>query len=157
MITWTSDLHLSEICENINIVGYKMRDYYIYGLQMESRPHVRITPRASPSLKKLFASSPYVLEVKEVRTRYCGECDTEHTSTTCCCNGARGCGVCDDKVISIGLRLDIRQNIKVANKLIKTIIFAMENKLILGKQSKLNLGKSVRKTIRKVKVNSLRR
>lgn len=140
MVTWSDDVNLERICEGINkyISGYKMKDYYIFGLQQADRPHVRISPACPQSLVDLFAKSGYALEVRDTNEKYCGSCDSTHVSGNCHCDGA-GCDYCDATIVSIGLRHDVRNDIVACRKLVKTIIFAVEEKLILNKDSKLKL------------------
>lgn len=118
MITWTEDdYNLNKICKDINkyISEYKMSRYHIYGLQNTNRPHVRIHA-ANKQLEELFKRSGYTLEVgKPVDA--------------------------DDNVIAIGIRFDVRQNIKITRQLIKTIVLAFENKLVTTNSSTLLLGR----------------
>lgn len=145
MVTWSDDINLERICDGINkyISNYKMKDYYIFGLQQGDRPHVRITPECPQSLRDLFLKSGYALEVRNNNERYCGECDTHHTLGDCHCGGDNTCPYCNPEVISIGIRRDIRGDVDACRKLIKTIMFAIEGKLVLDKNSKLNLGRRV--------------
>jgi hypothetical protein len=138
MITWAEDTNLDRICAGINkhIINYEMKDYYIFGLQQEDRPHVRITPKCPAPLKDLFIKSGYSLEVRNTE-RYCSSCDATHAHGNCHCD--TGCEYCDPSVVGIGLRRDIRKDIASSKKLIKTIIFAIEDKLILSSSSKLSL------------------
>lgn len=147
MITWSDDVNLDKICLDINkyISNYKMKNYFIYGLQGQERPHVRIAPKITPVLVDLFGQSKYLLETKEVAERYCAGCDTKHWHGECCCDTAIGCELCLEDNITIGIRRDIRGNIPVARKLIKTIIFGLEDKLVIEPSSKLNFGRRVRR------------
>lgn len=147
MITWSDDANLDKICIDINkyISSYKMKNYFIYGLQGQERPHVRVAPKVTPVLQELFKQSNYLLDTKEVAERYCADCDTKHWHGECCCNNDRGCELCQEDNITIGLRRDIRSNVIMSRKLIKTVIFGLEDKLILSPTSKLNLGRRVRK------------
>lgn len=150
MVTWSDDVNLERICEGINkyIAHYKMNNYHIYGLQLGDRPHVRISPRCPEVLKDLFKRSGYVLEVKEVSERHCSDCDDTHSLGNCHCELDEGCTFCRLDTVSIGIRRDIRSNIQMTRKLIKTIIFAVEDKLIVGPDVKLKLTR-VRKTLDK--------
>jgi hypothetical protein len=147
MITWSDDVNLDKICVDINkyISSYKMKSYFIYGLQGQERPHVRVAPAVTPVLVDLFKQSKYLLETKEVAERYCADCDTKHWHGECCCDTDLGCELCHENNITIGIRRDIRGNVPVARKLIKTIIFGLEDKLVIAPSSKLNLGRRVRK------------
>ena len=149
MITWSDDANLDIICTDINkyISSYKMKNYFIYGLQGQERPHVRIAPKVTPVLVDLFQKSKYILETKEKAERYCSNCDTKHWFGECCCSAAAGCELCFEDNITIGLRRDIRSNPTIARKLIKTVNFGLEDKLVLSPTSKLNLGRRVRKKI----------
>jgi len=144
-ITWSNDANLDRICLDINkyISNYRMRNYYIYGLQQDNRPHVAVAPYASPLLIDLFKRSNYTLEVKEKALRYCDNCDTSHSLGDCCCDSK--CGLCDRRNITIGLRRDVRSSPAIARKLVKTIIFSLEGKLVAPPTVKLNLGRHVRK------------
>ena len=150
MITWSNDINLDRICDGLNkyIANYDMKDYYIFGLQQADRPHVRINPKCPDSLKNLFLKSGYTVE-EGITERYCRDCDANHSEHDCHCED--GCEYCDPNVIGIGLRKDVRGDVDAAKKLIKTIIFALEDKLIIDRTSKLTLGRRVRKTITKVK------
>lgn len=155
MVTWSDDINLERICEGINkyISNYEMRDYYIFGLQKEDRPHVRISPDCPQLLKDLFINSGYTLEIRANDERYCAECDTSHTQGDCHCDGdtRSNCQYCSPLIVSLGLRRDIRNDIDACRKLIKTIIFAMEDKLVLDKNSRLHLGRKVTKIVTKPK------
>lgn len=144
MITWSKDKYLDEICVDINkyISNYGTKEYYIFGMKQENRPHVKLTPTSSKVLKDLFDRSGYSIEFYQKNEKYCSSCGEIHTRNNCHCRGV--CSFCDQRPINIGLRLDVRLNKVVARKLIKTIIFAMENKLIIDKSSRLNLGSRVK-------------
>lgn len=165
MLTWSNDVNLDEICEGMNkhLSKFQMRDYYVFGLQTSSRPHIRLsigkgTPNCPKELMDLFERSRYTLEIKPAEGLYCPECDTTHTFGDCCCTGDEGsCSLCDPDTVSIGIRRDIRNNILTSKKLIKTIIFALESKLVIETKSKLELGRSVRKTPKKKDVSQQKR
>ncbi len=149
MITWSEDVNLNRICKDLNkgVSRFKMRDYHIYGLRQEDRPHVRISPECPLQLKVLFLKSGYKLEVVEENQRYHASCDANHSVGDCCCGVDGGCDYCNPNTINIGLRRDVRSDSKIARKLIKTIIFAVEGKLVLEAKSKLSLGRRVRKAV----------
>lgn len=116
MISWAADdFNMEKICTDINkfVHDYKMHDYHVYGLKNEGRPHVRIHA-ANPQLELLFKKSGYLLEVSKP--------------------------IDDGVVIGIGLRHDLRKNVKVSRQLIKTIVLAFENKLVTTESSVLFLG-----------------
>jgi hypothetical protein len=146
LITWSGDVNLDSICEDINkyISRYKMKNYYIYGLQQADRPHVRVSGSADVAVVDLFKRSGYELEiVTDKNGRYCAQCDNMHTSGDCCCTNK--CELCDPDTVSIGLRRDVRSNKLTARKLIKTLIFSTEGNLIVNSKSLLHLGRSVAK------------
>jgi hypothetical protein len=149
MITWSTDKHLGVICSDMNkyIAGYDINDYYIYGMQQTDRPHVKISPEPCEQLATIFKMSGYTSEFATTNSRYCSACDDTHTLNACHCPGdGTPCVYCDQNVTMIGLRLDVRQDKVVARQLIKTIIFAMEGKLITDKTSRLDLGTKVKRS-----------
>ena len=116
MITWTNaDYNLDKICTDINkyISEYKMNAYHVYGLQNTGRPHVRIH-LANKQLEELFKRSGYKLEVGKPL---------------------------ENGVVGIGVRYDVRTNVKITRQLIKTIVLAFENKLVTTNSSVLLLGR----------------
>lgn len=146
MITWSGDANLESICEDINkyISRYKMKNYYIYGLQQVDRPHVRISGGVEVALVNLFNRSGYEIEpVASGEERYCSRCDGMHTSGDCCCTGK--CELCDSTTVAIGLRRDIRSKKEVARRLIKTLIFSAEGKLLIDDDSVIHLGRGISK------------
>ncbi len=146
MVTWSDDVNLDRICEGINkyISKFEMKEYHIYGLCQEDRPHVRISPTCPKSLVELFQRSGYTLEVRDSNDRHCNDCDDTHSPGNCHCEGS--CEYCRPDVIAIGLRRDIRGDTASCRRLIKTLVFALEEKLILEPDSKLHLGRRVVKT-----------
>lgn len=156
MITHTSgDVNLNDICTDINkyISGYAIRHYHIYGLKQERRPHIQILGSANVApLVQLVQDAGYTILTSGRNLRYCEDCDEKHyaasatSARNCCCSGK--CNMCDPSAISIGLRLDIRRNPVAARKLIKTIIFGIEGKLVVDPRSKLDLGAKIKKSKR---------
>lgn len=148
MITWSDDINMNRICEGMDkhLVHFKMKEYYIFGLQQNDRPHVRLSPPCPKSLAGLFERSGYILEIRDTAHKYCSDCDENHSTGNCHCSEGY-CKFCNPDVVAIGLRRDVRNDITVCRKLIKTVIFAVENKLVVENNAKLNLGRRVYRTL----------
>jgi len=116
MLTFNiKDYNLSVICTSLKkgLNKFKIKDYYIFGLKLEGRPHLTINQTIPTELKNLLIKSNVLFKKEAPKEK-----DT----------------------IRIGLRKDVRENTLFAKNLIKTIIFAYENKLVYNPEFKIEHG-----------------
>lgn len=154
MFTYSeADYNLEKICGSLNskyLANFKTYKYRVYGLRTAGRPHVVLTFPTKEKLvqiHELFRVSGYRLNIEVSDTVYCPDCEADHDPGNCHCGGnIHSCVFCSGVTCSIGLRRDVRASVKVAQKLIKTIMFSVESKLLLNNNSRLFLGRNVKKS-----------
>ena len=121
MLSFTEDDYdLDYICTGLFDEFKLGHNYHVFGLKQRNRPHVRIlTSNAvfTIQLMSLFSRSDLALDVLQNRT---------------------------ENRLSIGLRRDIRKNISLSRKLIKTIIYSIEGKLKAKRSFKISLGRKIK-------------
>jgi len=123
------DYNICKIAEGADFLNqYETQNYEIVGLKLEGRPHIRIVIPADGHVKtnkvtQLFNNNKinpkgYVCEIVK-------NDDLKNKIVIC-------------------LRKDVREDVRVAKKLIQTIIFLMEGRLYIPKGFKLNLGSKIK-------------
>lgn len=99
--------------QNLDMNQFKTgHSYHIYGLIMDGRPPMRIVSNSN--------GFPYDKHFNVIN-RFFNDNGIEVERDE---SG-------DDKWIGIGLRLDVRKDFKIAARIVRTIVFYLENKLVL--------------------------
>lgn len=124
------DINIAKISKLVTADGFNKYVYRIYGLGMHHHYHV------------IFKTHNHFYHKLQTETALASDC-IKHLGLNW---HLQGLDENTNPIISLGIRLDVRQNIEFTAKLIDTLIYALEGRLKLDKRIPVTIPTSIRDT-----------